>query len=257
MNRLRTAAGQQLAELAARVAEGQRLSRGRRYQRQGHVFDLEVAPGMVTGLVAGSRAEPYEVSIACRHANDNERRAAAAAATGAVPRVVDIAFTCICPDWGDPCKHGVAVMLAFAEAVDFDTSLLFTWRSIDDVVPPPPAGTESLEIHAPRAVDEAAAQPVPVSEIRAQLADVLDAADELVAPTDRRDPDPESGSTMSAAVEQFFHGAMPSGVEDLIGPIDELQLGAYDRVRIAIDEADAAAVFADALESIADHWLNR
>lgn len=247
MNRLRTAAAQQLAELAARVAEGQRLSRGRRYQRQGNVFDLDVAPGMVTALVAGSRAEPYEVSIACRHANENERRAAADAPTGAVPRVVDIAFTCICPDWGDPCKHGVAVMLAFAEAVDFDTSLLFTWRSIDDVVAPPPPGTESLEIHAPRPAREPAVQPVPVSEIRAQL------ADELVGATGRRDPEP----AMSAELEQFFGGAMPSGIEDLIGPIDEMQVGAYDRVRIAIDEADAAAVFADALESIADHWLNR
>ena len=81
MSRLRTAAAQQLAELAARVAEGRRLSRGRRYQRQGQVFDLVVAAGIVTGLVAGSRAEPFVVSIACRHGNEMERRAAAAAPT--------------------------------------------------------------------------------------------------------------------------------------------------------------------------------
>jgi len=117
MSRLRTPAGQAMSELAARVAEGQRMSRGRKYHRHGNVFDLDVGPGLVTASVEGSRAEPYDVSIACKHANENERRASMDNPEAAAPRVVDVAFTCICPDWGDPCKHGVAVLLLTAVAL--------------------------------------------------------------------------------------------------------------------------------------------
>ncbi len=276
MSRLITPAGQAMSELAARVAEGQRMSRGRKYHRQGKVFDLDVNPGIVTASVAGSRAEPYEVSIACKHANENERRASMEEPDAAVPRVVDVAFTCICPDWGDPCKHGVAVLLAFAEAVDADASLLYTWRKILDVVPPPPPGTESLEIHGPGSTaglaprhdaDGGDAQPGlagnvvdlasrRVAKLRTELGDSIKdpAAVAKRAERQRTEPEPEP---RSSALVQFFSGEMPTVATDLVGPLDEVQLDAYGRARIPVEDVNAAEIIADALESVAEHWLKR
>jgi hypothetical protein len=36
---------------------------------------------------------------------------------------------CSCPDWDEPCKHAVAVLLELAERVGDDPDLLTTWRS--------------------------------------------------------------------------------------------------------------------------------
>lgn len=241
MSRLQTDAGQELAELAARLAEGQRLSRGRRYQRQGHVVDLDVSPGLVTASVVGSRSDPYEVSIACKPANENERQAAAHDVTGAIPRLIDVAFTCICPDWGDPCKHGIAVLLELAREVDDDPALLLGWRGIDDVVAPPPPGTESLGIHA---------GPSPAADPAAVGSRV---AGSLVAASDLGPAEEPEDSALAA----FFHGAVPDEPTGLVSPLDEVQLDAFRRVRIPLEQVDAAPVFADAIDAIAEHWLDR
>lgn len=225
--------------MVARMAEGPRLSRGRRYQRQGHVVDLDVRPGLMTAEVEGSRAEPYSVSIAAKPANENERQAAAEHPTGAIPRVIDVAFTCICPDWGDPCKHGIAVMLEFAREVDDDPSLLLTWRGIDDIVVAPPPGTESLAIHQDPPANAAA--------VRRRLGNELVDADELTG----------AQNVVDDKLTAFFQGAMPDEPSGLVGPLEETQLDLFRRVRIALDQVDAAPVFADALDTIADHWLDR
>ena len=45
-------------------ALGSRLTRGKNYARRGQVVSLDVAPGVVTSSVQGSRKTPYKVSIA-------------------------------------------------------------------------------------------------------------------------------------------------------------------------------------------------
>lgn len=288
MSRLRTPAAQELAELAARVGEGQRLSRGRRYQRQGNVLDLDVSDELITATVAGSRAEPYHVSIACKPANENERRAAMDDPSGAIPRAIDVAYTCICPDWGDPCKHGIAVMLEFAEEVDGDAHLLLAWRGIHDVVVPPPPGTESLtgasgdtsltagpDADAPpdtSLTEEASADASrpdvspaqtpagrsSVRDIRSRLDDVLTDPDDLLPPSPSAAARTAAADMHeSSALSEFFEGAMPDEVESLVGPLDETQLDIYQHVRIPLERVDAAPVFADAIDAIADFWLDR
>ena len=63
-------------------------------------------------------------------------------------------FDCTCPDWDDPCKHGVAVLTELAERVAYDPSLLATWRGAS----PPAADEVEDDIPASReeAVDRAA-----------------------------------------------------------------------------------------------------
>lgn len=239
MSGLTSVAAQLLAELAARSAEGQRLARGRRYHRQHHVVDLQVETGMVTARVIGSRSEPYDVSIACKRANENERRATETDTAAAVPRTNDIAFTCICPDWGDPCKHGVAVMFQFAQEVDDDASLLLRWRSLDDLTPPTPAGTEAL---------------IDVSTGPARPPRLVPGTKTPVPGTTGPDaePAPEAGP-----LDEFFRGEMPQESGALIGPLEELQLDAYAAVRIPLPNVDAGPVFADAIDAIAEYWLQR
>ena len=257
MSRLINAEAQELAELAAVLAEGARLSRGRQYQKRGQVTDLMVEPEAVTASVHGSRDEPYDVTIACKAAGQNERSAAAVDPTAVVPKALDIAFTCHCPDWGDPCKHGVAVLLELAREVDDDPSLLLQWRGIDDLTPPPPAGTESLNAPPtpapePEPARSPAKPPRPVvrdlrqrrAEPEAEPADVVaEAAD-------------ESAIAVGGPLDVFFGGAMPDD-GTLVGPLEEVQLDAYGAVRIEVENVDLAPVLADALESIADHWLSR
>src|SRR4051794_21693935 len=40
-----------------------RLTRGRAYARKGQVLEVAIEPGLVTGVVQGSRDDPYEVAI--------------------------------------------------------------------------------------------------------------------------------------------------------------------------------------------------
>ncbi len=47
-------------------ALGTRLTRGRSYARAGQVLSLDVAPGMVTASVQGSRPKPYRVTISLK-----------------------------------------------------------------------------------------------------------------------------------------------------------------------------------------------
>lgn len=247
MIRLTNPEAQQLAELVALVADAQRISRGRRIQRGGDVRHLGVGPGLVVAEVTGSRPEPYDVSLACSIATDNERRATAADMTAAVPRSLDVAFTCSCPDWGDPCKHGVATLLELARQVDDDPRLLLVWRGIDDVTPPPPAGTESL------------AQP-DVGRHRLHAGSAVDADD----PPDRAPVDAPDHSALDeheepedSALAAFFTGAMPDPSSPLIGPLEEVQLDPFGGVRLVVENLDVAPVFASAIEAVADHWLSR
>jgi SWIM zinc finger len=140
------------ATLAAEMADPDRFRRGRAYARDDAVALVEIAPGMARGEVMGSRYEPYEVTIATRAV----RRAVAAGAmvgegrpSMLVPRPDDLTIECTCPDWGDPCKHAVAVLIALGDEMSRDTGLLERWRRVSDPLPDRP---NDPEVSAPRAL---------------------------------------------------------------------------------------------------------
>lgn len=112
---------------------GDRLQRGRRYARTGPVIDMEVAAGLVSARVQGSRAQPQGVRLSVT-AYDKAQWAkleralaekawyAAQLLSGAMPDDLedvfaaarlplfpgtgkDLSMDCSCPDWGVPCKH--------------------------------------------------------------------------------------------------------------------------------------------------------
>jgi uncharacterized Zn finger protein len=124
-----------LGVAVAQRADAQRFARGRTYQRQGAVVDVDVEPGVVLAKVQGGRAEAYVVEVATSvlAAPDDVRRAAADSPqryTALVPDAGDLRFTCSCPDWDDPCKHAVAVLVELGERVADDPRLLERWRGV-------------------------------------------------------------------------------------------------------------------------------
>ncbi|MFI7427341.1 SWIM zinc finger family protein [Micromonospora sp. NPDC049836] len=146
-------------EVLESFALGTRLTRGRAYARRGQVLRLDVAPGLVTASVQGSRPEPYPVRIRLAAYPDEvwERLAAelagqaffsarllagdlpaeleelfAAAGAPLFPaRVNELDQHCGCPDFAVPCKHLAATFYLLAEAFDADPFRLLHWRGRD------------------------------------------------------------------------------------------------------------------------------
>lgn len=135
--------------------EDHRLSRGRSYARKGQVFDLHVESGGVKAKVQGSRPRPYEVEITIPSFRESDwtilfgilarnllytAKLLAGqpsmemfgllkkAGVGLFPLSKELSFSCTCPDYGDPCKHGAAVFYLIAERLDEDPLLLFLLR---------------------------------------------------------------------------------------------------------------------------------
>lgn len=153
-------AGEQVASLAERCAEAGRLSRGRALFRKGSVSDLAILEGSVIASVKGSEGNQYETTISTAMAPPGVARQIAQAdkpenrrsvddllgeGLDICPGEIDLVFDCECADWDEPCKHVVAVLLAFADRVDLDESELLRWRGIDlsirgaEAVEPPPS----------------------------------------------------------------------------------------------------------------------
>lgn len=168
MSRFLSRAGERIAELAEQSADEGRLSRGRALFRKGSVSELVITEGSVTASVRGSQGDRYETTISTALAPPGVRRQVADRGAGGrrvdellddgidvCPGEIDLAFDCDCADWDEPCKHVVAVLLAFADRVDLDEAQLLHWRGLDseqtaDVEPgpgepdvvAPPAATE-------------------------------------------------------------------------------------------------------------------
>jgi uncharacterized Zn finger protein len=138
---------------------GARIARGRSYARRGQVVGIEIARGMVTAKVQGSRPTPYAVRIRVKPLAraDWEHVAEAIAGkaiytakllNGEMPQEIEAAFaeagvslfpahlkeietSCSCPDWSNPCKHIAAIYFLIGEEFDRDPFLLFTLRGME------------------------------------------------------------------------------------------------------------------------------
>lgn len=137
-------------------ALGTRLTRGRAYARAGQVLTLDVAPGVVTASVQGSRPRPYAVRIGLTRFSELvwtkaevalaeqalcsaqllagempaelEEVLAAAGAPLFPSRLADLTLSCTCPDGAVPCKHLAATFYLLAESFDDDPFRILHWR---------------------------------------------------------------------------------------------------------------------------------
>ncbi|MDA2805304.1 SWIM zinc finger family protein [Nocardiopsis suaedae] len=135
-----------------------RLARGQAYAERGAVEGLKVAPGEVRAQVRGGTARPYRVSVIRVALEDGDWERVLGALAGQplfrarllggelpveVDRVFDVlglslfprgldelVLTCSCPNWGDPCEHAAATLLALSDAVAKDPFLLTTWLGL-------------------------------------------------------------------------------------------------------------------------------
>jgi len=142
-------------EVLEGMGMGSRLTRGRNYARRGQVLSLELAAGVVTAAVQGSRARPYRVRIGVNAFGKSEwaqieerlsRDAwfVAQLLAGQMPPDIEALFDevgsalfpdrgqlvldCSCPDWEVPCKHLAAVFYLLAERFDEDPFQILAWR---------------------------------------------------------------------------------------------------------------------------------
>lgn len=140
-----------------------RIGRGRSYVRHGAVLDLHIEPGVITALVDGSFAEPYEVAITIaklpkKNWQKIQQQASSqlsslpdllagkfpkslqdifmAKGQGLFPSPKEIKLNCDCPDWATMCKHVAATLYGVGARLDADPSLFFTLRqvAIDELV---------------------------------------------------------------------------------------------------------------------------
>lgn len=133
-----------------------RLESGKHYARAERVFSLEIAPGLVSADVQGSRYEPYHVEIGVDAFTDSEWREVTSALAsqalfsakllaGEMPENIEEALSgvglslfpnssseltmaCSCLDTVVPCKHIAAIHYVLADKLDADPFLLFEWR---------------------------------------------------------------------------------------------------------------------------------
>ncbi|WP_219471599.1 SWIM zinc finger family protein [Nonomuraea rhizosphaerae] len=167
-------------DVLERICDKGRLSRGRAYARAGQVLSIDLAAGLVTAAVQGSRREPYRITIRIeaygetRWARIGEAIAAQAVhraklLAGQMPEEIEEVFAglgldlfpreldmeCSCPDWGWPCKHLSAVLYLLAESFDEDPFLVLAWRGRDrerllgalgEEPPPGGAGIEVVDV---------------------------------------------------------------------------------------------------------------
>ena len=108
------------------------------------VVRIFVVPGRIVGKVEGSRVRPYDVQISAPLLRDQpllrmlhfllDVPEAMQEVLDHVPQLIpnphDVEFVCSCPDWGDPCKHGVALWLAAAERFAREPEHLLRFRGI-------------------------------------------------------------------------------------------------------------------------------
>lgn len=134
---------------------GARLGRGRNYAQSGQVCQMEIAPGIISAEVQGANTTPYQLSIEMPVLDENlvwellhdtpiytAQVVARTLPISLVERLKqhnlklfpetrqDVIFRCSCKDWTRPCKHLIAVLCLFADAIASDPLLLLRFRGI-------------------------------------------------------------------------------------------------------------------------------
>jgi uncharacterized Zn finger protein len=124
--------------------------------RNGSVLDLDIMPGKLSALVAGSELYRIEIDIARLPAKDWKELVAACAGKiasligllrgelsadvltvltrrerGLFPSSKQITMRCSCPDHAGLCKHLAAVLYGVGAHLDHHPELLFTLRQVD------------------------------------------------------------------------------------------------------------------------------
>ena len=113
------------------MADPQRFRRGKTYLVDHAVTRLELSEGVLLATVVGGRPEPYHVTITVEtvpRPDDLGQVPERAHVARLIPRGEELLCTCTCPDWDDPCKHGVAALLALAAELGARPELLVAWR---------------------------------------------------------------------------------------------------------------------------------
>jgi len=135
-----------------------RLPPARTLLRQGKVFDLAIAAGQATAVVAGQalhdvlvRVKPLdaahweEIRTACAgqigslldllqgNLGDGVMKIIADRETGIFPLPREIKVICDCPDDASLCPHGAAVLYGIGLKFDADPALFFQLRGVDQL----------------------------------------------------------------------------------------------------------------------------
>ena len=133
-----TTAGRLAASLlsvtVAGIADPQRFRRGKTYLADNAISRLELSEGVLLATVVGGRPDPYHVTITVQtvsRPDDLGQVPERSHVARLIPRADELLFSCTCPDWDDPCKHGVAALLALAAELGSRPELLVYWRCGD------------------------------------------------------------------------------------------------------------------------------
>ncbi len=118
----------------AGMAEPGRFRRAKACVADRSVTRLELMPGILRATCRGSHPEPYQVIVSVPSVAPPATADPASwrsQMTRLVPDGDDILFSCTCPDEGDPCKHGIAAVLALAQEITGRPELILAWRCGD------------------------------------------------------------------------------------------------------------------------------
>lgn len=140
-----------LGKIVGERTDSTRFLRGAELMERSMVTTLTVTAGRAAGSVQGSRREAYDVELILK-------------TRGTLPTSgADLRFSCSCPDWGDPCKHAVAVTLELAERLDDDPAMLTRFLGLSATAP---SSRPKPVTPAPAAADLPTTAPTWVSEVR-------------------------------------------------------------------------------------------
>ena len=122
-----------LSVAVAGLADPPRFRRGKSLVVEGAVTRLDVSTGRLIATVLGSRNTPYQVIIAVRpieRPDLSTPELLRAQINRLTPEGRELMIGCSCPDDADPCKHGVAALLAFAAELVSRPELVVEFRCV-------------------------------------------------------------------------------------------------------------------------------
>lgn len=120
-----------LSVTVAGMADPARFRRGKGYVADGSVTRIQLTPGQLVATVEGSRSHGYQVYVTVRTVERPDVSTPDLLRTQInrlTPEGDDLMVSCTCPDDADPCKHAVAVILAFAAELVSRPELVVEWR---------------------------------------------------------------------------------------------------------------------------------